>query len=463
VTITLGAPTRAIPPSFLGVSIEDWGAETFERHGAMFARALSLLRVRGGGPLLIRVGGNSADRTFWNPTGHRLPRWAFGVTPAFFRATARLLEALGARVILDLNLATAAPEVAVRVAAAAARLLPHGSIAAFEIGNEPDRYRSVSLLRALSRASGGGDLDGWEMSPSRYVGAFSRFARLLAQIAPTVPLAGPALGFPRRDVSWVAALLAAPHPRLRVLSGHVYPSTACAPKRSAAYPSVAGLLSDRASAGVARLIEPAVGLARRAGLQFRLTELGSASCGGVPGVSDSFASALWSPAAMFELLRAGADGINVHIRAEAVNGAFAISRAGQLVARPLLYGMILFDRTIGAGGRLLSLREVAGRSLHVAAWAVRGPGHVSRLLLLDEGTSSARVVVHLRTPATATTQRLLAPSIDARSGVTLDGQSLGGDGRWRGEPADQMQGPTTRLLVTLAPYSAALVAISGGS
>jgi hypothetical protein len=226
---------------------------------------------------------------------------------------------------------------------------------------------------------------------------------------------------------------------------------------------VGRLLSDRASAGLARLIEPAVGLAHRAGLQFRLTELGSASCGGVPGVSDSFASALWAPDAMFELLRAGADGINVHIRAEAVNGAFAISRAGQLLARPLLYGMILFDRTVGAGGRLLSLREVAGRALRVAAWAVRAPGHVSRLLLLDEGASSARVVVRLRRSATATTQRLVAPSIAARSGITLDGQWLGGDGRWQGKPADQTSGPTTRLTVRLAPYSAALVAISGGS
>jgi hypothetical protein len=31
-------------------------------------------------------------------------------------------------------------------------------------------------------------------------------------------------------------------------------------------------------------------------------------------VSDTFATALWAPDALFELLRAGIDGVNVHVR-----------------------------------------------------------------------------------------------------------------------------------------------------
>ena len=78
--------------------------------------------------------------------------------------------------------------------------------------------------------------------------------------------------------------------------------------------------------------------AHRAGLPFRLTEVNSVTCGGVPGVSDTFATALWAPDTLFELLRAGVDGVNVHVRTDAINAAFAFKRSG-LVARPLLYGL----------------------------------------------------------------------------------------------------------------------------
>jgi hypothetical protein len=50
--------------------------------------------------------------------------------------------------------------------------------------------------------------------------------------------------------------------------------------------------------------------------------------------------------ALFDLLRAGADGVNVHVR-YTVNAAFALARHG-LEARPLLYGLALFTRPVTA-------------------------------------------------------------------------------------------------------------------
>jgi hypothetical protein len=38
-------------------------------------------------------------------------------------------------------------------------------------------------------------------------------------------------------------------------------------------------------------------LAHRAGFPFRLTEQNSVTCGGLAGVSNTFATALWAPAA----------------------------------------------------------------------------------------------------------------------------------------------------------------------
>ncbi len=157
---------------------------------------------------------------------------------------------------------------------------------------------------------------------------------------------GPAVGFPRRDLSWLATLARGPHPRLKLLSAHLYPYNACALPTSSQYPTIARLLSPAATGRLPSLLAGAVRVARAAGLPLRLTELNSVSCGGRPGVSDAFATALWAPDALFEVLRAGVAGVNVHVRPDKINGAFAITGHG-LIARPLLYGLILFARTLG--------------------------------------------------------------------------------------------------------------------
>jgi hypothetical protein len=61
------------------------------------------------------------------------------------------------------------------------------------------------------------------------------------------------------------------------------------------------------------------------------------------------------PDALFELLRAGVDGVHIHVRVYAINAAFALTDRG-LVARPLLYGLILFTRTLGPDHVMVGLR-----------------------------------------------------------------------------------------------------------
>lgn len=142
---------------------------------------------------------------------------------------------------------------------------------------------------------------------------------------------------------------------------------------------------------MARALTPAVRLAHRAGLPFRLTELNSVTCGGVEGVSDTFATALWAPDTLFELLRAGVDGVNVHVRPYTINAAFAVTPRG-LRARPLLYGLILFARTLGPGAQLLDARLTANHPEHVKVWAVRDGGAKSWWIRADPSSTSAALV-----------------------------------------------------------------------
>ena len=459
VTIGPSAKLTSVPDSFLGVSTEVGALALFERHGVLLDRALSLLQVRGGGPLILRVGGTSADGTFWDPSARRLPGWAFGLTPAWFAQTAVLVRRVDTRLILDLNLATDRPPAAARLAGAAERLLPRGSILGFEVGNEPDAYDHAGWLAAIARGGLTDAAVARRISAQSYAQDFRSYARLLARIAPRVALVGPALAYPRTDTGWISTLLDGPHPRLGILSAHLYPYSACAHPGSPGYPTIARLLSEQSTAGQVGQIRPALALAHRAGLPFRVTELNSVACGGLAGVSNAFVTALWAPDMLFELLRAGVDGVNVHIRADAINGAFAITGDG-LVARPLLYGLILVARTLGPDAQLVQVRTDAAPSLHLKVWAVRLAGGVLHVLLIDKGDRSATVHLALPATGTATLQRLLAPSAGSRSGITLDGERLGRDGRWHGQPAGETLTPGPHgYELTVPRLSAALVSV----
>ena len=61
VALAPGSRPTPVPPSFLGLSTEYWSLPGFAGHMATFARVLSLLHVPGDGPLILRVGGKSAD------------------------------------------------------------------------------------------------------------------------------------------------------------------------------------------------------------------------------------------------------------------------------------------------------------------------------------------------------------------------------------------------------------------
>jgi hypothetical protein len=460
VTIGPGATARRVPDSFLGVSTEYGALALFERHGVLLDRVLSLLRVRGGGPLSLRVGGTSADGTFYDPSRQRLPRWAYALTPTWLAQTGVLVRRVGARLILDLNLATDTPPVAARLAGAADRLLPPGSIMGFEVGNEPDNYDHAGWLAAIARGGLAAAAAARRISARDYALDFGDYATLLAAKARRVALVGPALAYPRTDLDWISTLLAAPHPRLGTVSAHLYPYSACAKPGSPSYPTIARLLSKQATAGQVRQVTGAAQLTHRAGLPFRVTEMNSVSCGGLPGVSDAFATALWAPEVLFGLLQAGVDGVNVHIRADAVNGAFALTGAG-LIARPLLYGLILVARTLGPDARLVDVRVRAARSLQLTAWAVRLAGGQLHVLLIDESDHSAKVELKLPATGAATLERLLAPSTSSRSGVTLDGQRLGRDGRWQGRPDSETLRPGPHgYQLTLPRFSAALLSVT---
>ena len=67
--------SRHIPASFFGLSVEYNELRTYERSGRAFDRVISLIRPRDGAPMLLRIGGKSADHVWWKSATEQPPKW----------------------------------------------------------------------------------------------------------------------------------------------------------------------------------------------------------------------------------------------------------------------------------------------------------------------------------------------------------------------------------------------------
>jgi hypothetical protein len=447
-----GRPAVPVPASFLGVSTEYWTIPVWARHPALLTRVLGMLS--GGGPLRLRIGGDSADRVAWSPT-KELPEWVFELTPSWLGQVSRIVRLTQVKLILDLNLVTATPATAARWAKIALAKLPRGSVTALEIGNEPDIY-SRSAWQRVTAGSGAPRLP-QRVTARGYARAFASYARALARVAPGLPLLAPALAEPQRTYGWVTTLLHTAHPNLQGITVHRYPYSACARPGSPTFPTIARVLSETATAGMARTALKVEHISDRARLPLWLTEINSVTCGGTRGVSDTFATALWAPDALLELVQAGVESASVHVRADAINMAFSLTSRG-LIAHPLFYGLVLLNRMLGPGARLTPLALSAPAGRHLKAWAVQLPSGIVHVLLIDKGPHAARLRLRLPLTGPATVQRLTAPAVAATAGVTLDGRHLTPAATWAGRPRAETDIPGRGgYVVSLPGYSAALI------
>ena len=213
---------------------------------------------------------------------------------------------------------------------------------------------------------------------------------------------------------------------------------------------------------------PYVSLAHADGLKYRVDELGSISCNGRAGVSDSTASALWLMDALFSIAADHIDGVNLHTYPGSVNGLFDFTRSHgrwKAAVHPLYYGALMFAKAAPTGSRLLRIHSSSQDRLR--AWATLGRDHRIRVLLINDSLRSSSQTL-LRPPRgfgsrAATIERLLAPSAYATSGITLGGRGFGrrsSSGTLR-PPRLQIAEPRRRRYrVEVPPGSAALVTLA---
>jgi hypothetical protein len=317
-------------------------------------------------------------------------------------------------------------------------VLPPNSVIGLEVGNEPDRY-----------------LHGY--TPQLYASAFSSYAAALGAVAPGIPLLGPAVSNTQTAIGWLQYMIGTSSSQLGALDGHRYQLGGCVHPGSPRYPTVTRILSDKMTLGLVAAVEPAVQLAHNSGKPFRLDELGSVTCGGVPRVSNSFATALWAPDALFSLWAGKLDAVNLHIRATKVNGPLRIGAQG-LIPRPLFYGLALFARAAAPAGHLLPQRITTTSGL--SGWVVQVATGALHVLLINKGATPASVRLAFPTGSSVSVQQLLAPSVAATGGVTLAGQQLAPNGRLVGRFVSQSLSPQDGAYSVAVPAGSAALVIA---
>jgi len=425
VTIDPGSRDPILPRGFLGLSIEYPALEAYAGSDPssldpVFERLVRNL-APGQAPVL-RIGGNSADRTWWPVAGVSRPAGVtFDITPQWLAVTHALAQTLGARLILGVNLEQDSPQLASAEAHALINGVGPQSVRALELGNEPDLYSAFPWYRADGHAVFGRPRS---YDESEYVSDFDGLAAGL----PRVPLAGPSLSG-RQWTQGLGQFLAA-ESHLGLVTLHRYPLQVClTPRTSARYPTIARLLSPTTSTGLAESFAPYVALARAHGLSLRVDELNTVSCGADPAVSKSFASALWALNTLFGLASVGVSGVNAHTFPGAGYQLFQIAHTGgtwHAAVSPEYYGMLMFAQATPPGSRLLSVTPTGTPGVDV--WATRATDGTVRVVLTNEGGGARELAV--RMPGkfrSATLARLTAPSATATSGVTLAGQSFGAE------------------------------------
>ena len=111
-------------------------------------------------------------------------------------------------------------------------------------------------------------------------------------------------------------------------------------------------MADASVGGQLEKLAPFIEATTKRSIEFWIGEGNSASCGGMPGVSDTFAAPLWAVDFLATLSKGGVSGMNFHGGPGGSYPPIAFEN-GELQTRPLWYGMLAFSELAANHSRWL--------------------------------------------------------------------------------------------------------------
>jgi hypothetical protein len=420
VSVDTAHPGPPVPQDFLGLSFEMSSLPQMARYGSR-GDLVAMLRSLGNG--VLRFGGVSADtRIAWTDALTPRPAWASGVVDADdFHQLGQLAAQSGWQIVLTLGIVHFEPRAAAREAAAAKAALGPW-LEAFEFGNEPNSYALHGMRE-----------EPWGLE--QYNAQVGQYRAGVEAAAPGVPVWGPDVSGSSAFETWGAGEVVAQRPV--TLTGHHYP-LGCAQKKPV--PSVTSLLSSPIWRREVGSVRRYVSLSQSAGLPFRMDETNSVSCGGVAGISDAFASALWAAGYLPKLMASGSIGVNMHGNVANCKGYSPLCApgpqelsGGELRAQPEWYSLLMARALLGTRPlpTAVKLRH-SDANLHVVGF-VAPDGSLRIVAVDDDPRGRPGLLVRLKLSpafAGASTLALTGQSLNALAGTELGESEVAPDGTW---------------------------------
>ncbi|TCO65932.1 glycosyl hydrolase family 79 C-terminal domain-containing protein [Actinocrispum wychmicini] len=376
ITVDSAHPAGRLPADFVGLSFEmrELGIGNLDPTKGNVAALFRTL-----GRSNVRISGNTLDRdTLWVPRGQQppnpLPPWVNDVvTPTDIQRLNTLLAQTGWRAEVGINLGRWDPALGADQARTMARTLG-GKLVAAECGNEPDQWAGKGFR------------------PAGYAYAdYKKDWETCAAAVGTTRIAGPDTA--STSSSWAAGLATDDHDKFSMLTVHQYvggPDT-----------TIAKLMAPATVTAQLNSVAKNLAAARAANLPMRVDEANSAFGGGVDGVSNKYASALWGMDYSLSLAQAGMSGVNIHgglgVCNEPIwNGKFqrytpfcAATKDDETAqvykAMPIFYGLWM-ARQMGPG---TFLPVTVSTDRNITAYAVRGDDGRTRIAVLQKDDTNA--------------------------------------------------------------------------
>jgi hypothetical protein len=393
--------------------------------------------LKGLGPSLLRMGGNSVDTTKWNPDG--AGRTSGQVAPSDIDALAGFLHATDWTLLYGVNLATSTPTAAAAEVAHAVQSLG-SSLYGIEIGNECDLY-------------GGKYFQSWSLQDFEQL--WQQFRMAILQAAPDVVVTGPACA--SHIASWTIPFgqdvnREVDKPQIALLTQHYYRGDGRSPTSTDTE-----LISPDTT--LTRDLSGLNAGAAAIGIPFRLAETNSFYSGGATGVSDSYASALWVIDHLFNIALGGGVGANLHGGGSVAAYTPIADNNGSVVeARPEYYGILLFTM-VGAGSLLGTSVSAAG--INVTAYAVKSiSGGLNIVVVNKDERQNLSLTIDCGQMANSAQLLLMTgPALEATSGVEIQGATVGQDGSFVPQQAYTLQTSGNQVMCYVNALSAALLQV----
>jgi hypothetical protein len=425
-----------LEPGFIGMSFPS--GELNLGHFVNSGNLPALLRNLG--PGVLRFGGGSVDRSY------------AGVTMSAADGLAALARSTGWRVLYSVNLGQFNSS---RVTADAHRVATAlgSKLLAIACGNEPELYSGRVRSSSYNEAD--------------YLATdVRRCLKAVQNGAPRTPFAGPdtfrvsegrgGAVIPTWLMPYAKAGGAGHIPGLALLTVHRYPLSHCDGKTAPPAALLAHPLEEQEISVLVRFMSASA----TAKVPYVISESNSASCGGLPGVSDTFASALWS--ADWLALAAERDAMSVELNG-GLSGCGVYSPLCQVssreyVARPVYYGM-LFLHMLGTGRMFGTPETVKGPTgTYVVTHSVISSSGVVRVMVQNLGDHSVNVLLRYgRVSGAGQAWYLTAPSLAATSDVRIQGAAVAGNGTFKPGAPDSVTCSAGSCRLRLPAYSSVIV------